>query len=1047
MSKDGSGRIITFYSYKGGTGRSMALANVAWILASNGKRVLAVDWDLEAPGLHRYFSPFLVDKDLTSSDGVINWVTDYKLKAMTPPAEGEKRFDDWYLPYTNILHYACALKWDFKVDGNPPLEGKLDFVPAGRQDGYYSSSVNSFDWQQFYGLLGGAKFLEAAKRHMKQNYDYILIDSRTGVSDTSGICTIQLPDDLVICYTLNNQSIRGAAAVAATAAAQRGETLRVFPVPMRVDPFEQKKLELRTELAKEMFGSFPAHLLGPARESYRAKVQIPYIPYYAYEEVLATFGDTVPPRSGSLLESLERVSHDLTGEDLNALRVREGDRRRILADFEGSTDRELIGRAEKVFDQFSPDERETARRIFTRLVRVAPPHDGRETAKRIFTRLVQVAPPRDEPTALGASRVFSLPSVDAEDKPARFSLEEFGAPAQKVVKTLADAGVVVIQHEEVRLSKDSMVRSWPRLREWIDGDRDFLAWRQDVCKVAPDWRAAPDTTLSNRDKGLLLSGSKLSTAEHWLSRRRSDLLAIEIEYIEESRRRRKVVQRAVGAVAAAASIVLALAIGYGSAERSWKQESRGQAVSTAGSPTLAIRPIRENRFLLAQSSSEFRLWDPKAEAALFSGSGGVESNASGDYLLITTGGTSGSVDLLETATGKKHSIPLRPDEDATFDESGRFVVTFPMVWDAMPGTQRRNVSANSAGLISVWSMPEGQLAGRVKAGLYSSEHNYVTEKGDRLITEDDHGAISLWDLRNGALISLLNKAGESDRLLFNVIESKAVIAITSAPSLSLASLTSVWSLNTGSFLGGRANNPLSLYELYARAVRNNGLLFMTKFSQDGSFLLLGQNSSTGSIGRGEAGIISTTGANPVAPCPQVAPTVSIGAREFVVCSGNSADVALWDGNTPQPKVMKGFSLSTIGEAYINQDSSRLLVIRKTAQAELWNFATGQKLRDLDVIYKGASADQATDRNASFASFTLDGRAVSVRLEGGAIMLYRADNGARIGVLENAVGTKQEVYYDDACHRANVWTDTGGVLRYTEGRTFLNWFVPTARCAN
>ncbi len=40
MSETGQGQIITFYSYKGGTGRTMALANVAWILASNGKRVL-----------------------------------------------------------------------------------------------------------------------------------------------------------------------------------------------------------------------------------------------------------------------------------------------------------------------------------------------------------------------------------------------------------------------------------------------------------------------------------------------------------------------------------------------------------------------------------------------------------------------------------------------------------------------------------------------------------------------------------------------------------------------------------------------------------------------------------------------------------------------------------------------------------------------------------------------------------------------------------------------------------------------------------------------
>ncbi|SCG01354.1 AAA domain-containing protein [Streptomyces sp. Ncost-T6T-2b] len=49
MSAGRDGRIVTFYSYKGGTGRTMALANVAWILAANGKRVLAVDWDLGGP--------------------------------------------------------------------------------------------------------------------------------------------------------------------------------------------------------------------------------------------------------------------------------------------------------------------------------------------------------------------------------------------------------------------------------------------------------------------------------------------------------------------------------------------------------------------------------------------------------------------------------------------------------------------------------------------------------------------------------------------------------------------------------------------------------------------------------------------------------------------------------------------------------------------------------------------------------------------------------------------------------------------------------------
>ena len=66
-----SGQIITFYSYKGGTGRTMAMQNIAWILASNGHRVLLIDWDLEAPGLHRYLRPFLVDPELASSPGLI----------------------------------------------------------------------------------------------------------------------------------------------------------------------------------------------------------------------------------------------------------------------------------------------------------------------------------------------------------------------------------------------------------------------------------------------------------------------------------------------------------------------------------------------------------------------------------------------------------------------------------------------------------------------------------------------------------------------------------------------------------------------------------------------------------------------------------------------------------------------------------------------------------------------------------------------------------------------------------------------------------------
>src|SRR5580658_3868217 len=49
------GLIYTFYSYKGGVGRTMAVANVAALLAKWGRSVLVIDWDLEAAGIERFF--------------------------------------------------------------------------------------------------------------------------------------------------------------------------------------------------------------------------------------------------------------------------------------------------------------------------------------------------------------------------------------------------------------------------------------------------------------------------------------------------------------------------------------------------------------------------------------------------------------------------------------------------------------------------------------------------------------------------------------------------------------------------------------------------------------------------------------------------------------------------------------------------------------------------------------------------------------------------------------------------------------------------------
>jgi tetratricopeptide (TPR) repeat protein/cellulose biosynthesis protein BcsQ len=510
------GNIITFYSYKGGTGRSMALANVAWILASSGKRVLAVDWDLEAPGLHRYYTPFLNDKDLTGSDGLIDLLIEFR-DATAIGGHGESD-DKWHEAYADIASYVVSLDWDF------PGEGTLDLLPAGRQGASYSARVNSFDWVEFYERRGGGVFLETIKEKMRADYDYVLIDSRTGVSDTSGICTVQMPDAVVVCFTLNNQGIQGSAAVSHSIYEQRlrkGRDIAIFPVPMRVEPFEKVKLDTRREYAKKMFDVFPAHLAPQSRAQFQEDTQVKYLSYYAYEEILATFGNRPgESESTSLLAPAERLTAYLTdylpGETISRMEASEyleSRRQSVLAFFEGQQviadpSQLLILSADATWAGLKPEDERVARRALLRLVRLA-----------------------DVGEQGGDSRLL-------------LRLSKFDRAAQNVLRNLAATPLITIDPDAtpeeslVQLASDDLLRYWPRLQSWVQEDREFLLWRQKLNVAVTEWRRL------NEDNGALLTGAPLEMAKSWQSRRADDLNENEIAYIarcvaEEDRRLRE----------------------------------------------------------------------------------------------------------------------------------------------------------------------------------------------------------------------------------------------------------------------------------------------------------------------------------------------------------------------------------------------------------------------------------------------------------------------------------------------------------------------------
>ncbi|MCI0388874.1 MAG: AAA family ATPase [Acidobacteria bacterium] len=509
------GKIITFYSYKGGTGRSMALANVAWLLASCGKRVLCVDWDLEAPGLHRYFSPFLLDKDLTSSDGLINFIDHYSNETFNLLLQEKDVPEDWYEQHADLTN--CAVS----VNGKFPHGGFLELIPAGRQVVAYSTLVNFFDWKDLYERLGGRLLFEAVKTTLRKEYDYILIDSRTGVSDTSGICTVQMPDALVVCFTYNNQSLRGASAIARDIYDKRAKQeqvtttlstkpepvckFRVFPVPTRVEQAEQDKLSNRRRYAWALFNQFLEYLPVAERRIYWNEVEVPYIPFFAFEEILAPFKEEVSdPRSfiASLMRLTTRLAQEVSKETLNispTLLAAE-EKQRILQEFAQTPEVGSVeSAAETFFMQLEPTGQARLQRIFTRLVRVARREEGGEHGRR------------------------------------RVRFDELGlSPKDSLVRQLVDEQLLNLKTGldtnliEVELASEGLIRNWTRLRNWIESDLDFLVWRQRLGEAARDWEK------SERNSDFTYSGEVLQVASAMIAGRRDDLNDVELAFIDAS---------------------------------------------------------------------------------------------------------------------------------------------------------------------------------------------------------------------------------------------------------------------------------------------------------------------------------------------------------------------------------------------------------------------------------------------------------------------------------------------------------------------------------
>ncbi|MBF8984517.1 AAA family ATPase [Lutibacter sp. B2] len=172
-------RVISFYSYKGGVGRTIALIQTAYLLAKEGKRVLLLDLDIEAPSFMNIFQ-----NQHFNEFGMVDYL------------------------YESLYSNKHTLKLsDIISKLNLNVEGEIYILPAGKINKSYVNKLEKLKEKRiFENEYIDQVLIDAEKRF---NIDYILVDSRTGINKWGALSLIDIADEVILFAYPNKENVEG----------------------------------------------------------------------------------------------------------------------------------------------------------------------------------------------------------------------------------------------------------------------------------------------------------------------------------------------------------------------------------------------------------------------------------------------------------------------------------------------------------------------------------------------------------------------------------------------------------------------------------------------------------------------------------------------------------------------------------------------------------------------------------------------------------------------------------------------------------------------
>lgn len=426
----------------------------------------------------------------------------------------------------------------------------------------------------------------------------------------------------------------------------------------------------------------------------------------------------------------------------------------------GGVGEAIATRANTVFEQLSPGQQTVARRV---LLRLTQPGEATEDTRRRAELDELVTRPADRPAiesainALVAARLLTA------------SRDEASGAAQ-----------VDVAHE-------ALIRAWPRLRQWLDEDRQGLLVHRRLTEAASEWQR------HERDADLLYRGSRLSEALAFAALQPDALNDTERAFLTESEGLREQ-ERAAAADATAArerlrrrmlaglglfsAVALCLALLAG-----WQWREAGLQAAAAQAEAAAARRAETTslaRLLAVQSGNQAGAFDlglllaaeayeldpddfevrrsllaavqehPALERVLHGEDGRIDTVAfSPDGALLASGSNDGTIRLWDPATGQPVGAPLDTGQGQV--TALKFRPTAGLAKGDRDNWQLASGSAN--GVIQFWDTgadaprPLLQIEGQGQVGALA-----FSPDGARIAAAFQDGTIAIWNAETGDVV-------------------------------------------------------------------------------------------------------------------------------------------------------------------------------------------------------------------------------------------------------------------------------------------------------